>query len=168
MADQIVVGTHRRVVVRRERPNALTAAKRGRFLDMLAASGHVERAAAAAAATAAAFYRLRQRDAAFAAAWAQALDDAYVRLEAEMLARAMGTAPQPAGEAARVPGDPAGFDAKLALDLLKRRDALALGRYRGKRGPPCRHVPIEEVERLLLERLEALARRGPAGPRGAA
>ena len=147
--------------VRRGRADALTVARRQRFLDVLAATANVRRAAAAASADHSAFYRLRSRDAEFAAAWRGALDDALMRLEGEVLARALGGAAGENGDGARV-GDAeraGAVDVDLALNLLKRRDARMRREAAEGRVAQRRVLTIEELEHELLTRLDVLARR---------
>lgn len=156
-ADAIRAERTGRIDRRRERPNALTAKRRQQFLDMLAATANVRRTAAAADAFPACFYRLRRRDAPFAAAWQQALADAVVRLEGEMLARALGEADTEVGDGDRA-GEAGRVDTRLGMDLLKRNDRRE-ARGLGKGAVESRQcLPIEEVERVLLARLDALAR----------
>ena len=157
MGEQVTVGRNRPAHVRRERRDALTVAKRQHFLDVVAATANVKQAAAAAGAVPASFYRLRHRDAGFAAAWDQSLDDGYAALEAMLLERALGTAEQAPGDADRA--GPTTFDAALALTMLKRRDERdkAPSNYAKRAG--YSHVPMVEVERSLLRKLQALQRR---------
>ncbi|KQU53085.1 hypothetical protein ASG67_09590 [Sphingomonas sp. Leaf339] len=121
----------------------LNAVRRQRFLEVLAATANVARAARETGVEARACYRLRQRDAGFAAAWEAALDEGYARLEALLLAAAMGSA------------DDNAIDRKLALDVLARRAAQG----RGAKAASTRQVPIEEVEATLIRKLDALDRR---------
>lgn len=141
------------------RANALTMTRRQRFLDVLAATANAQRAAAAADAAPSTFYRLRSRDAGFAAAWQCAMGDALIRLEGEVLAHALGER----GEAPVGNADAAGkagvIDVRLGMDLLKRADALAARGFSRTAVQQRTHLPIEEVERVLLARLDALARR---------
>lgn len=163
MGDEVTVGRNRPAHVRRQRPDAMTAIKRQRFLDVVAATANVSRAAEAAGAAPATFYRLRQRDAGFAAAWTRALHDGYAALEARLLAHALGTDEQSPGDADRME-QPGPFDAKFALDVLKRADERARAPARTAKTGRYRYVPIEEVERSLLAKLEALERRLAGGP----
>lgn len=141
------------------RANALTVARRQGFLDVLAATANAQRAAAAVEAAPSSFYRLRSRDAGFADAWQRAMDDALIRLEGEVLAHALGERGEvPAGDAAAA-GEAGAIDVRVGLELLKRRDALAARGFSRTAVQQRTHLPIEEVERVLLARLDALARR---------
>lgn len=157
MGDEVTVGRNRPAYVRRQRGDALTMAKRQTFLDVVAATANVTRAAAAAGVLPQTFYRLRQRDAGFAAAWDQSMDDGYAALEAMLLERALGAVEQAPGDASRA--DPGEFDPKLAMLLLQRRDLRSKAPSNYGRRSRCKHVPMAEVERSLLRKLKALRRR---------
>ncbi|MDP1027796.1 hypothetical protein Q5H91_11270 [Sphingomonas sp. KR1UV-12] len=132
----------------RLRRDGLTAAKRARFLAVLAETSNVERAAHAAMAGRDSFYRLRDRDAAFDAAWRQALAHGYDAVEAELLAVARGEA-----------GGAGGFDPALAVTVLKRRDAAAAGGSGYGKSAQVAHVPIRRVWDEIERRLALVARR---------
>lgn len=158
MGDEVTVGCNRLAHVRRERPTAITAAKRQQFLDVVAATANVKRAAAAVGVPPQSFYRLRHRDAGFAAAWDQSLDDGYAALEAMLLERALGTAGQAPGDADRA-GPLGAFDPVLAMTMLKRRDERSKAPSNYAKASGYKHVPMAEVERSLLRKLQALRRR---------
>lgn len=168
IGDTVTVGRNRLVHVRRERADALTAVKRQRFLDVVAATANVKRGAAAAGAAPASFYRLRHRSASFAAAWDRAVRDGYAALEAKLLARALSEDGQEPGDGDRGDAiDPsAPFDPRLALDVLKRDDARSRGPSTYARASGYRFMPMEEVERSLLAKLDALERRLAAAGEG--
>ena len=158
MKDEIgaegIKGAANRGLQRRATPaRCLTPGRRKRFLDELAESCNVRRSAGEAGATQAAFYRLRQRDPEFAAAWEAALATGYARLEAELMAEALG-------EGGREDGRPP-LDRDLAMSLLGRRDAAAraAGGPIHRRGARTRHIPMAEVEAALRRQLDLLARR---------
>lgn len=157
MGDEVTVGCNRLAHVRRERPTAITAAKRQQFLNVVAATANVKRAAAAAGVPPQSFYRLRHRDAGFAAAWDQSLDDGYAALEAMLLERALGTVEQASGDADQA--GPVVFDAALALAMIKRRDERSKAPSNYAKASGYKHVPMAEVERSLLRKLQALQRR---------
>ena len=154
--DVVAIGRHRSTHVRRASPSTLSKAKQQRFLDVLAATANVQRAAAAVGCAPSSVYRLRYRDGSFAAAWREALDSAMVRLESAVLAHALGEGGEMTGDAERA-GDAGRIDIALAMQLLTRRPTS------GSRGmTQRRRLPIEEVERVLLQRLDAMARRKQA------
>lgn len=163
-----IAGAPNRALQRRARcARRLTVAHRTAFLEELARSCNVTRACAAAGASASPFYKLRQRDETFAAGWDEAMATGYARLEAELMAAALGEdGGETGGENGRVAGDGAAdgrrpVDRELALKLLGRRDAEArsAGRTGYGRGARTRHVPMAEVEAALRRQLDLLARR---------
>lgn len=95
------------------------------FLDELAGSGAVARAAHAAGMSAQGAYNRRNRDPVFAAGWAAALHLARQRLADELLARSLhGTVEQIHRDGAIV-GERHRYDNRLSLGLLHRLDRLA-------------------------------------------
>lgn len=159
-ARTVAIGKNGRAQVRRVRPNGLTMARRQRFLDMLAATGNVQRSAAEVDASPQAFYKLRQKDAGFAAAWRDAAGNGYELLEDGLLALALGGGDPGArqvGNATNV--DPGPMDKELALELIRLRDARARGGGSHTKGINNRHVALAEVERVLVERIKVLEKR---------
>ncbi|OAN64828.1 hypothetical protein [Sphingomonas sp. TDK1] len=153
-------GGQRRTQQRRQRPDEWTKARRSAFLEMLAATCNVTRAAAHAKMSYQGAYRLRARDPQFAELWRQAILMGYERLEEQLLAHAGGGPPvndiAPGGDGAAVAAVP--FDPKLALELLRHHRAAADGRRRGGYGPVVR-ATREEAEAALLQKLEMLEKR---------
>lgn len=90
MADS-EIGAHRTrpAQIRNKRSDGWTKARKTRFLNELAVSCNVMRAAAKVGAFPASAYRRRATDAAFAEAWQAALQSGYDRLEAALLRRAI-------------------------------------------------------------------------------
>lgn len=161
-ARTVAIGKNGRPQVRRVRPNGLTVARCQRFLDMLAATGNVQRAAAEVGASPQAFYKLRQKDADFRAAWRDALGNGYELLEEGLICMAMGGG----DPGARLVGDPTNvdpgpMDKDLALELIRMRDARARGSGPGGRakGINDRQIALAEVERVLVERIAVLEKR---------
>jgi len=72
----------------KRRAAPITAARRKAFLDMLAETANIAKAAQAAGVERSALYRLRQSSESFHAAWQSAMDQALDTLEATMLERA--------------------------------------------------------------------------------
>lgn len=151
---------------RKPRKNAITAAKRRRWLDVLADTCNVTAACAATGLNTGTMYGLRHKDGEFARLWAEALVTGTERLEEKLLAHAMGQ--EPTGDnpdsfrdvsAVAVP-----FDPKLALDVLKHRQSQKVN---GRRSRPTWPSQIE-VDAMLMERLEELSQRlakeGDVGP----
>jgi hypothetical protein len=119
---------------------------RARFLDALALGGNVREAAEAAGGTHDSAYALRRRDPAFAENWDAAVANVYARLEAELLARAIG-------------GGAADFDATLALKVLARHEGQ--GQRTPARAGTQRSASLDTVERSLARKLAALTKRLP-------
>lgn len=167
--------------IRRQRLDAWTQARRRRFLDVLAATCNVSEAAAAIGKNTSNVYKLRQRDPEFRAAWADALECGYARLEAALLARAAGTDGRrfersgveepltPPGGDAFDPGAhearTADIDPVLGLALLRlhraniKGDGVAGGgAARGTRpnGRPPTAADPDELAESILRKLDAL------------
>jgi|GEM_PF-1194535 len=133
-----------------------TKARRTRFLDHLAATGHVGMAAEAAEMHASGAYALRRRDAAFAGLWDAALEIGFARLEAELLSKALGdgiNAIEPDGTRC----DIGPIDSELALRLLGVRRVEKV--RKGPRGPRYKEVPAEDLARAILKSLNAVEKR---------
>lgn len=86
-ASLVLVGS-RRPQLRQARAAGWTKAKQRDFLSVLADTCNVSRACADAGVSTAHAYRLRAQDAAFRAAWREAVGVAYQRLELVLLDRA--------------------------------------------------------------------------------
>lgn len=158
--DEVVRGGCGRTAMRR-RPQKKEATMRQRqmFLETLADSCNVCRAAEAAGITKSTFYRLRRRDAAFAEAWQEALESGYVRLEMALVERAIYTIEGPGDD--DVAGLPAvgAMTVAQAIDLMaKHRASVAGGRAKGQR-PSHRDRPTaEETDAEILRRIAVIER----------
>ena len=162
---------------RAPRRKAMSAARRRRFLDHLAATCNAIASAKVAGLSISTFYAHRQSDAAFKAIWEEAIQAGYERLEEALLARALESlqgkdaAEDPGGDTAiiggtagdaasagkgggRVSAKLALSDIQLALSLLNRRQAVE---KRGTGGR--RRASVQEVETALGAKLDSLARR---------
>ncbi len=82
-------------ITARQRKDGWTPVRRKKFLETLANTCNVSAACHAAGMSSGAIYPLRQRDAAFRAAWGDALREGYFRLETAMLDRAINGVPKP-------------------------------------------------------------------------
>lgn len=177
MADEIITrGVNTPAQVRRiER--GWTAKRRKAFLDVLAASANVRLAADAAGAHPSSAYQLRQRDAAFAGLWAEAMALGYETIEQALIERARGganaveidgrtltlTGRAAVGETcspppARIVDGRVEMDVKLAMWLLERQDKRGARAMAGNAmlGPaPSRAA----VEAKIARKLDALAKR---------
>lgn len=120
------------------------------FLDTLAATCNVTRAAAAAGFSGTTVWRRRRRDAGFAARWLEALAEGYVRLETAMIHRAAdrfdGTGSDDEGPA---------VSTAEAINLLRlHKGGVTDGRARGGRRVTPR--PLADVCASILVKLEAI------------
>lgn len=144
-----------KVQIRKARPYSWTKAVRNAFLDHLAATCNVTHAARSVGKDPISAHNLRRRDTAFGEAWAAALEEGYAHIEAKLLACAIGQDADPlrSGDPDAIPFDPA-----MALKMLaQRKGAAAPGSSRV--GPRVRQVSIQQVERSLRTKLDALAKR---------
>ncbi|MDF2604842.1 hypothetical protein [Sphingomonas sp.] len=129
-----------------------------RFAKVLAETCNVAAAAASAGRTLATVHRWRSVDAAFAAAWDEALAIGYDRLENALLVYAIGKVDAVAAGAAGA--SISNGDLQLAVGMLQRHRAADGGR-RGQVLPV--RMPTEaESDAALKRALDGLARRGAA------
>lgn len=129
-----------------------------RFARVLAETCNVAAAAASAGRTLATVHRWRSVDAAFAAAWDEALAIGYDRLENALLVYAIGKVDAVAAGAAGA--SISNGDLQLAVGMLQRHRAADGGR-RGQVLPV--RMPTEaESDAALKRALDGLARRGAA------
>lgn len=142
----------------RARNTKWTAAEKAGFLDALAATGNVSRAARAVGRTDEGAHGLRRRDPAFAAACREALDAASDLLQAAVLEHALAgkacgmTDEAPEGSVAATPCPTCGaggerpFDPDLALRVLNQR---------ATRAAAPRQAPVSNYRRMSIEEVEA-------------
>lgn len=106
------------------RPRAkFTAARKETYLAHFAATCDSEEAARRAGVSDSAVYQHRRTDPEFAAAWAEALDQGYARLEAELARQRLAAMKRFAAAIDRAEADPeAAVEFERALKLLKRYD----------------------------------------------
>jgi|GEM_PF-1818291 len=141
-----------------EWPGGWTAERRARFLDALGETGSVRLAVRAAGhVSTSGAYKLRHRDAAFAADWDQAVKDAVARIESDLVARAME-----AIEAQKAAPDASGSSTPLAfeqlLQLLKYYRTEPQNRQR-RHGPRRHYATRAETDATLMEKLDFLEAR---------
>lgn len=131
---------------------------RKRFLDHLAATCNVRASAAAAGVDGMAPYHLRRSDAAFAAAWGEALAAGYEVLETRLVGHAL------AGGGAEVAGDgpdaPGPIAQDLAMRLLANRRGALTGKVVRKGSFAAGKATAEETDRAILAKLAAMAKVG--------
>ncbi len=119
----------------RARHDGWTPDKQGAFIDALAETGCVDRAAKVAGMSVQSAYRLRRRaDAqAFRLAWEAALDMAISRLSHAAISRAIHGVPRPIFYQGEQVGEWRHYDEHMARYLLSYRDPVRYGRWRDSR-----------------------------------
>lgn len=156
MCGSIAGAKNRRLQISPVREGGWTKAKRAAFLDLLAATCNVRASAQQIGMNPASVYRLRRRDPQFADLWRAAILTGYDRLEEMLLAHAgAGVNDVAIGETEI---EPAPFDPKLAMDLLRQHRPT----IENRRKPPWGRLERSdraEAEAALLKKLDALARR---------
>lgn len=163
------IGAHRTrpAQIRKKRTDGWTKARKARFLAELALSCNVMRAAAKVGAFPSSAYRRRLADAAFAAAWQDALQTGYDRLEAALLRRAIEVMEgEPVGaeeEDADLVVDPnplCVMTVAQAIDIMKHKQAQLAGAKRaGERSFGARIRPTPEQTNAEIMRRIAIVRR---------
>lgn len=158
---ELAAGNRRPVQVKQGRRGSFDRKRRKTFLNTLAATCNVALSAAAAGVCGSTVYDARRRDPAFAALWQEALAIGYERLEAALMARALGTdgaVPADFGDADPATILPEGeIDTQLGMQLLARHRAAAQGKPRAAR--PAVHVATaEETTATLVKKLAILRR----------
>ena len=147
---------------RKPGPRGFTPARRQRFLDALALTCNVTRAAAFAGLTLSSIYARRAKDPQFVAQWRDALDAGYDRLEAMVLEHGgAGVALEsadPGRAEAGMAEDPPRFDFAKAMELLKHHRA-SRHRLPGARGKQRRMPTREETNAALAKAIAAAEKR---------
>lgn len=150
-----------RVRVRKAREKGWTTKRRTVFLDHLAATCNVSLSARAVGIHNASAYALRRRDAGFAAAWQEALAVGYARLEAMLIERATGWSAE-REQSGGLP-DPAAFDSRLAMDLVRAHGAAVKGGGGRRIGGRVHVADRAETARIIIERIARIRRRDGDG-----
>jgi hypothetical protein len=134
-----------------------TAEKRRLFLEALAETCCVTRAAEAADMARSHCYALKLRDPLFAAQWEEAIAVGYAQVEERLILDAMGRG---------LPGGPAGagatmdkYEREQALNLLKWHREEAVIRPRRRGGPPLALAAEDETDSAILKKLASVRRR---------
>ena len=144
----------------RRKPVRWTAAREKIFLVELAETANVAGSARKAKLTETTVYRRQQGDPDFAARWAAALREGFLKLESLMLARALGGTTRDVWYGGKKVGAVREFDDRIGLALLNHHRAAVTG----SREPPVAPIPIEEARARFRERLAEMNRRmGGAG-----
>ncbi|WP_343520258.1 hypothetical protein [Sphingomonas sp.] len=125
-------------------------AMRAAFLDHLAATCNVSRAAAAAGVFPATVYAARRRDPEFAAQWEEALALGYQMLETRLVGHVLEGRRRDEQVEGGDPGDSGGIDFEAALRLLSQHRTAQGKPHKGRQ--PQFAAP-EETDKMLLKRL---------------
>lgn len=163
-------GAGRKPQMRKVAVNRWTKRAQRVFFEHLCATCNVTHSAARAGMSVRGAYFRREADPLFRAAWAEALETGYVRLETMLLARAAGTADAAGADAAVADYDPSAeadateaLDSQLALQLMAAHRAALRGRPRGG-GPAITRADPDALAQTILKHLAALnKRRGGQG-----
>ncbi len=150
---QIHGATNRKVQVRKESNGKIGKATRNAFLGYLAQTANVMFSERLAGMSQGSAYGVRRRDAAFAEAWVEALEQGYAHIEAQLMACAIG---RPAALEPDSPVVP--FDPDMAIRVLTLRTRASHPNF-SRGGPKIKRVSIEAVETSLRRRLDAMTRR---------
>lgn len=127
------------------------------FLVTLGDTCNVARSARAAGFSASWAYRLRKRDAAFRAGWAEAVREGYAKLELVLLERAMKGTPRPVQRRDGSERIIREYSTQLAVALLKKHaDAAAEASYEHGEDD------LKEVRDRIIEKLERIRARDEA------
>lgn len=142
-----------------------SATEKSVFLDVLSATGNITRSAQAVGRTGQSAHHQRRSDAVFAVGWVAAIEAACLKLQASLVARAIGDRDEdaPGAEAAGVcatcgaeRGRP--FDPDLALAFLRFRATMDGKPPRAGAPAHYRPVPIAEVEASLTRKIAAIVK----------
>lgn len=141
---------------RKPRRKSWTKERREQFLSTLAETANVTAASRAANMCPQGAYAFRKRDAAFRAAWHQALSEGYDRLELIALERAMFGTEKEVWHSGKKTGTMRNYSDSLILGLLRMHRASV------RPGDAPREDEDEEAERLRAElaaKFEEMSRR---------
>ena len=160
-----------RVQVRRVRKDGWTAKRRQLFLDRLAATCSVREALEAVGMAGSSLYRLRQRDAAFAEAWDDALEAHFDDVELGVLRYSKTCLEGHGAENAAALGEArarAAANPDFALQLLKMRRAgdarVAGGGARRRIGGRVRVADKDVLAEEIMKLVRAVKKRTGGAP----
>ena len=144
--------------VRMLRHSRWTQSKRVAFLEELAVTSNVTAAAEAAGMSRVQLYRIKKRDPAFGAAWAEALREGYQALEIQLLERARNGTEKPVFFGGKQIDTTREFNDAVALKLLSaHRDAVAAERTAERPEAAPRETALAEIKAKLAEMSERRA-----------
>ncbi|MBV9932074.1 MAG: hypothetical protein JO013_14180 [Alphaproteobacteria bacterium] len=143
---------------KRQTASGWTAAKRAAFLETLATTCCVQRAAEAAGVQTSTAYSRKLRDPAFAADWEEAIAIGYAQVEERLILDAMGRAANDDGDAAGGGARMDKYEREQALNLLKWHRAEAVLRPRSRSGAG-KLAADDETDAAILVRLAIVRKR---------
>lgn len=158
--DLVVMSGKARLLVKTKRSKReISQRSRDEFILSLSETCNVSLSAERAGVALSTVYKIRQRDAAFAAAWQRALDDGYQRLEMGLVQAALAAVEGPRDDAAGDRPVVAPMTMDQALRLLGRHEgSVRGGRFKTNRPGKGRMPTPEETDEAILKRLAVLRR----------
>jgi hypothetical protein len=161
MDETVGSGKNRLLVSKKRSRREISQRKRDEFIRHLSETCNVTLSASRVGVAFSTFYKIRQRDAAFAAAWQRALDDGYHRLEAGLLNAALA-----AVEGPRSDGDDANSRpvvAPMTVDQVLRvlgrhEESVRGGKLKGLRLGKGKLPTSDETDAYVLKRVDILRR----------
>lgn len=135
-----------------------SAKREALFLAALAETSHVAGSIRAAGLAETTVYRRRQRSAEFRAKWAAALREGYLKLEGEMLSRALNGVEKAVWHGGQQVGTVTEYNDRTALALLNAHRATVMGT-----GPAPANTSIEDLRAGLKRRLAEMNERMGGG-----
>ena len=156
-------GKRRLLVMAKPSRREISQRKREAFIEHLGQTCNVSLSAERVGVAFSTFYKIRQRDAAFAAAWQRALDDGYQRLEMGLLQAALAVvegrrAGEDESDAAKSPViEPMTMDQAMRV-LGRHEGSVRGGKLRSLRPGKGKMPTSEETDAEVLKRLAILRR----------
>ncbi|WP_432768338.1 MAG: hypothetical protein HEQ22_13055 [Sphingopyxis sp.] len=168
MDDAIQAGDRRVLMKRAPQPREVSDEQKQLFIDALAATCNVRRAAATAGFSYSGAYKMRRHEAGFAEAWQGALETGYARLEMALVERAILTVEALPEEDPAAPPVVGTMTVAQAMDVLNRhRATVERGRARQVRPRKGERPTAEETNAVFLARIAIMERqRGDFAPGG--
>jgi hypothetical protein len=158
--DLVTMSGKGRLLVKAKRSNReISQRSRDEFIVSLSETCNVSLSAERAGVALSTVYKMRQRDAAFAAAWQRALDDGYQRLEMGLVQAALAAVEGPGPDVTADSPAIAPMTVDQALRLLGRHEgSVRSGRFKTNRPGKGRMPTSEETDEAILKRLAILRR----------
>lgn len=158
--DLVVMGGNGRLLVKTKRSRReISQRSRDAFILSLSETCNVSLSAERADVALSTVYKMRRRDAAFAAAWQRALDDGYQRLEMGLVQAALAAVEGPRADATGELPVIAPMTMDQALRLLGRHEgSVRSGRFKANRPGKGRMPTSDETDEAIRKRLAILRR----------